>query len=194
MKEDSEFQSWLEGQSRDKMKIDKEDKINKLYIEFEELNKEEQEKEEQRVKRELEMYEKEKEMLKIIEEEKKKHQLDLISHEMEMKNLHLHENEELVLNRIKLQAEYDKERILEMISLTFTHITNFVTSFLSNQEQVLITIFIVISITTSYYIIKEVASLLRSLLELYMGKPKLVRETSYTQHWIVRILKFGFYK
>jgi ATPase family AAA domain-containing protein 3A/B len=92
-------------------------------------------------------------------------------------------NEELQIKRIQLQAKLDTERMVEGIRSSFAQITSIVKSLISRPKQLLIILGVILFVILFYYFVREFAALIRTMLQRRLGRPVLVRETSY--HWSI---------
>lgn len=158
-------------------KLSRENAANFLEMEKELASKRELLERESAEQTRSQRHEKEKEMAAVeFEHEKAK-----ITAELEARARLGKANQELELNRLKLQAKLDTELYLESIKLIFHQFYKLVQDLVSHPEQLALVAAILASIIAAYYLIKETITFLRHLIQSSIGKPVLVRETSY--HW-----------
>ena len=118
---------------------------------------------------------------KELEEQKLLHEKEKIRAEIQAKAELEKTNEEIALRKIQAQAELDTQRMIAGIQTIFDQVSGLFISMISQPEHLAMASLIFLSFVFCYYIIKEVVQLVRRSIQAYLGKPLLVRETSF--HW-----------
>ena len=92
---------------------------------------------------------------------------------------------------LQAKAKLDNIRNTEMIKTIFTQILIVVSTALSNPTQLFYSLGALLALLLLYYASKEVISVIRDFVQTQIGKPTLVRETSYhysiLPQWLSRI-------
>lgn len=121
---------------------------------------------------------KELEGLKLLFEKEK------IKAEMEAKSAQNKQQEEMELNKLKVQSRMDTERMIMGIKTVSNQISSIVQTVFAQPRQVAMIAGIVLVLIALYYFIRESMKLLRQFIQSRLGRPSLVRETSYNWHFL----------
>ena len=99
-------------------------------------------------------------------------------------------NEDLLLRKMQLQTKLNTEQIIEVIKIIFNQFNVILNDLLTKPKQLFVIIVSILSLLIIYYLIKEFISIIKNFLQLRLGKPQLVRETSY--QWSIQIYLYSF--
>lgn len=88
-------------------------------------------------------------------------------------------NEEIQIKKIKLQAKLETERMVQGIKSVSQQVSSMIQKVFSQPEQLLFISGMFLAIVFCYYLIREFSSLVRQFIQDRLGRPVLVRETSY---------------
>ncbi len=90
-------------------------------------------------------------------------------------------NEEMNIRKLQMQSKLDTERMIETIKNISNQIIIIFKNIFQHPKQLLMISSIIVLLVLSYFFIKELSNLIRQFIQSNIGKPLLVRETSY--HW-----------
>jgi ATPase family AAA domain-containing protein 3A/B len=127
-----------------------------------------------------------------MESEKAKYQENYIRAEIQAKADQERANEDVTIRKIKLQANLDSKRMVEGLAMASAQLAKFTRSIVSHPKQcavVVVSMFIALFV---YYSIKEFSLAFRQYVQSKLGRPSLVRETSYAR-WS-SLLPLGLYR
>ena len=131
--------------------------------------------------KELESKKLELEKSKIAEELKAKKELNNI-------------NEELEINRIKLKSTLDSERMSRNIMLISSQVNAIVMTVVSEPEKLAKIAAILVFVYFVIYLVRTLISAIRHMIQSTLGKPVLVRETSYHVSFLPFFLTWNYWK
>lgn len=126
--------------------------------------------------------------MKKIELEKEK-----ITAELEAKARQEIANEDLTLRRIELQAKLDTDRVIEIVRTISLQVSKIITDLIAKPEEVAYLLGIVLGLVIAYYALREALSLLKNFFQSQLGKPSLVRETSYQMNIIAALASLFYF-
>lgn len=92
-------------------------------------------------------------------------------------------NEDVTIRRLQLEASLDAAKIVEGIKVVADQLSSIVGQIASKPKQLMAISGIFLASVILYYVIKELIGMLRELIQSYLGRPSLVRETSYRSSW-----------
>eukprot|EP00752_Nemacystus_decipiens_P007451 g6660.t1 len=104
--------------------------------------------------------------------------VERVQAEVEAKLAAEHQNEDVMLRKIRAQGDEDRKRTQEAINTILAHLASAAVGLLSDPRRVLVLSSWLLGLLAGYLFLKEGTLLLRQLVETYLGKPGLVRETS----------------
>ncbi|CAM9889849.1 unnamed protein product, partial [Ectocarpus fasciculatus] len=113
-----------------------------------------------------------------MEAQKRQMDVDRVQAEVEARFAAEQQNEDVMLRKIQAQGEEDRRRTQEAINTVLAHLTSGVYGLVSDPRRALTLTSWLLGLLAGYMVLKEGTLLLRQLLETYLGKPSLVRETS----------------
>jgi ATPase family AAA domain-containing protein 3A/B len=117
---------------------------------------------------------------KIYENQKLIYEKNKIDIELQGKLKQIKIEQEIEIEKLQLQSKLDTERMINSIKTITLQINNILLQILSQPIQLLQFLFIILLLLFLYYIIKESIIILRKYIQSRLGKPSLVRETSYS--------------
>lgn len=132
-------------------------------------------------------YEKEVSQLKLVSE-KERIQAELVA-KMEIDKA----NEEINIRKLQMQAKLDTERNIENIRSVFQQIALMLRTFLSQPRQVAMLVCAIFGLYFLFYLVKESIAALKLFIQKQLGRPSLVRETSYHISIIPKVLTFSYW-
>jgi ATPase family AAA domain-containing protein 3A/B len=115
-----------------------------------------------------------------MEVEKLKHEKEKIRVEIEAKAAQTRVQQEMELRKIQAQSKLDTERMITAIKTVSAQVSRIVSEVFAKPEQVAIITTVILSLIALYYVFKELFKLLKQYVQSRIGRPSLVRETSYT--------------
>jgi ATPase family AAA domain-containing protein 3A/B len=92
-------------------------------------------------------------------------------------------NEDVTIRRLQLEASLDAAKVVEGIKVVADQISNIAGQIAARPKQLMIISGIFLLSVILFYVIKELIGMLRELIQSYLGRPSLVRETSYKSAW-----------
>ncbi|CAM9405685.1 unnamed protein product [Ectocarpus sp. 6 AP-2014] len=113
-----------------------------------------------------------------MEAQKRQMDMERVQAEVEAKFAAEQQNEDVMLRKIQAQGEEDRRRTQEAINTVLAHLASAVYGLVSDPRRALTLTSWLLGLLAGYMVLKEGTLLLRQLLETYLGKPSLVRETS----------------
>jgi ATPase family AAA domain-containing protein 3A/B len=125
--------------------------------------------------------------VKKIELEKEK-----ITVELEAKAKQEIENEDMTIRKMQLQAKLDTDRFLEIIRTTSKHIGAILGEFISRPQQLMMVFGAVVALVVIYQAFRELISIAKTFFQLRLGRPSLVRETSF--EWTIQSILLAPWK
>lgn len=129
---------------------------------------------EEKLQREKMQFEKE------LELQKAKYQEEKIKAEIKAKAEQERANEDLTIRRLQMQANLDTKRFMDGVEVVMNQVSTLFKELLTRPTQLLTLVAVVFLASLSYYAIKEISISLRQYVQNYLGRPLLVRETSFT--------------
>ncbi|CAM9476678.1 unnamed protein product [Ectocarpus sp. 8 AP-2014] len=130
-----------------------------------------------------------------MEAQKRQMDMERVQAEVEAKFAAEQQNEDVMLRKIQAQGEEDRRRTQEAINTVLAHLASAVYGLVSDPRRALTLTSWLLGLLAGYMVLKEGTLLLRQLLETYLGKPSLVRETSRvgtlrsTNHRLLHVAK-----
>ncbi len=118
---------------------------------------------------------------KVVETKRLEYEKEKIRAEIEARSQQDRINEEIAIRKIQTQSKLDTERMVEGIKSISMQISAVLKDILSRPQQLGIIAGILLLLITCYFLIREFSSMIRQFVQMRIGKPNLVRETSY--HW-----------
>lgn len=115
-----------------------------------------------------------------LEQQKLEHEKEKIRVEIEAKAAQKRVQQEMELLKIQTQSKLDTERMITAIKTVSAQVSRIVAEIFAKPEQVAVVTGIILGLIAMYYIFKEIFKLLRQYIQSRIGKPSLVRETSFT--------------
>lgn len=116
-----------------------------------------------------------------------------IKAEIEAKTQQDRLNEEAAMRKLEMQSKLDTERMVQGIKSVSTQVSTIVKDVFSRPKQVAMIAGILLGILACYYIIREFSAMVREFIQSRIGKPSLVRETSYHLSIWPDFLRLSFY-
>ncbi len=132
-------------------------------------------------------YEKEVSQLKLVSE-KERIQAELVA-KLEIDKA----NEEINIRKLQMQAKLDTERNIENIRSVFQQIVQMVRTFLSQPQQVAMFVCAIFGLYFFFYLVKESIAALKIFIQKQLGRPSLVRETSYHISIIPKVMTLSYW-
>jgi ATPase family AAA domain-containing protein 3A/B len=132
-------------------------------------------------------YEKQLNQMKL-ESEKERIQAELVA-KMEIDKA----NEDINIRKLQMQAKLDTERNIESIRSVFQQIVQMVHTFLSQPYQVALFVGAIFALYLAYYLVKESIAALKTFIQKQLGRPSLVRETSYHVTILPKVLTLSYW-
>jgi ATPase family AAA domain-containing protein 3A/B len=118
---------------------------------------------------------------KELEAKRLDYEKEKIRAEVEAKAQQDRVNEEIAIRKIQMQSRLDTERMVQGIRSVSVQVSTIVKDVLSRPKQLAMIAGILLALITCYFLIREFSSMVRQFIQARIGKPTLVRETSY--HW-----------
>lgn len=118
---------------------------------------------------------------KELEAKRLEYEKEKIRAEVEAKAQQDRINEEIAIRKIQMQSRLDTERMVQGIRSVSGQVSTIVKDVLSRPKQLAMIAGIILALVTCYFLIREFSSMVRQFIQARIGKPSLVRETSY--HW-----------
>lgn len=131
---------------------------------------------------------------KIYENQKLIYEKNKINIELQGKLKQIKIEQEIEIEKLQLQSKLDTERMINSIKTITLQINNILLQILSQPIQLLQFLFIILLLLFLYYIIKESIIIIRKYIQSRLGKPSLVRETSYSWSIVPIFIHNLFYK
>ena len=125
---------------------------------------------------------------KDLEFQKAKYQEEKIKAEIQAKAEQERANEDVVIRRLQMQANLDTKRFLDAAEVVMSQVTTLLRDILSRPYQLLTLVLFVFVASMSYYAVKEISISLRQYVQNYLGRPLLVRETSFSWSFLPAFL------
>jgi ATPase family AAA domain-containing protein 3A/B len=119
-----------------------------------------------------------------LDSKKLSYEKEKISLEMEAKMNNEKLAEEIAIRKLQIQSKLDTERMIEGIKNISNQIISIMKNIFSHPKQLLMIASLIFLLILCYFLIKELSTLIRSFIQSNLGKPLLVRETSYSWSWI----------
>lgn len=120
------------------------------------------------------------EQASLLESQKLEHEKEKIRVEIEAKAVQKRIQQEMELRRIQAQSRLDTERMIAGIKTVSGQISKIVSEIFAKPEKVAIVTSVILALIALYYMFKEFFKMVRQYVQSRIGKPSLVRETSYT--------------
>jgi hypothetical protein len=119
--------------------------------------------------------------LKELEKQKLINEKEKISLELESKLNQEKLNEEIAIRKLELQSKLDTDRMITSIKNISQQIIFIFQNIFAHPKQLVMIAVLILLLIFNYFFIKELSNLIRQFIQSNLGKPLLVRETSY--HW-----------
>ncbi len=87
-------------------------------------------------------------------------------------------NEDIHLRRLKAESEQRRKRNIAAINAVFAHVSTSLSSAANNPKEVLTFVGYICLLVSSIFFARETSKLIRSIIESFIGRPQLVRETT----------------
>lgn len=129
-----------------------------------------------------------------LEEQKASFEKEKIKAEIEARAEQERVNEDVNIRRLQMQSTLDTKKLVEGIKLVSEHVSKVAMELISRPMQLAAVGGIVLLSVLVYYSVRELVSMMRELVQAYLGKPSLVRETSYQSNisgMLKRLVTFG---
>lgn len=129
-----------------------------------------------------------------LEDQKAQFEKEKIRAEIEARAEQERANEDITIRRLQMQSSLDTAKMVETIELVSEHVSKVATELISRPKQLAAIAAIILASVLVYYSVRELVSMLRELVQSYLGKPSLVRETSYQSTFksiLSSVLSFG---
>lgn len=114
-----------------------------------------------------------------LEEQKSKFEKEKIKAEIEARAEQERTNEDINIRRLQMQSSLETKKLVEGIKLVSEHASKVAMELISRPMQLAAVGGIILLSVLVYYSVRELVSMMRELVQAYLGKPSLVRETSY---------------
>jgi len=108
-------------------------------------------------------------------------EMEKIKAEVDAKAEQERANEDVVIRKMQAKAKLDTDRLIEGIKTVSQQVTRMVNELISRPKQVAAIIAVLLALLAVYYAMRELITVVREFIQAQIGKPSLVRETSY--HW-----------
>eukprot|EP00903_Cladosiphon_okamuranus_P008285 g7974.t1 len=118
------------------------------------------------------------ELEKELDAQKLEMDLERVQAEVDAKVAAEQQNEDVMLRKIRAQGEEDRKRTQEAINTVLAHLAGAAVGLMADPRRLLMLSSWLFGLLAGYLFLKESTLLLRQLVETYLGKPGLVRETS----------------
>lgn len=115
-----------------------------------------------------------------LEQQKLEHEKEKIRVEIDAKAAQKRIQQEMELLKMQTQSKLDTERMITGIKAISAQVSRIVSEIFAKPKQVAIVTGIILGLIALYYVFKELFKLLRQYVQSRIGKPSLVRETSFT--------------
>lgn len=115
-----------------------------------------------------------------LELKKLQYEKEKIKAELDAKASQILADQQIQLQKIQAQSKLDTDRMITGIKTISNQISRIATEIFSKPKQVAIFVAIILSLFALYYLMKEISNIIRQYIKSRIGKPSLVRETSYT--------------
>mmetsp|Transcript_20217 Transcript_20217/g.34431 ORF Transcript_20217/g.34431 Transcript_20217/m.34431 type:complete len:791 (-) Transcript_20217:64-2436(-) len=116
---------------------------------------------------------------KELEQKKLDHEKEKIRLEIEAKASQQKAVQEMELRKMEAKSKLDTQRMVTGIQTVSKQISSITAEVLSRPTQVAMIVGIVLGLISVYYLFKEISKLLRQYIQTRLGRPSLIRETSY---------------
>eukprot|EP01039_Chlorochromonas_danica_P010427 gene10427-11546_t len=116
-----------------------------------------------------------------------------IRSEIEAKTQQDRMNEEASLRKLEMQSKLDTERMVQGIKSVSSQLSTIVQDIFSRPRQIAILAAIFLVVLAAYYLIREFSTMVREFIQNRIGKPTLVRETSYHLSFWPSFLTWSYY-
>jgi ATPase family AAA domain-containing protein 3A/B len=87
-------------------------------------------------------------------------------------------NEDIHLRRLRAESEQRRKRNIAAINAIFTHLSTSLSNAVRQPKEVLTFVGYVCLLVSSIFFARETSKLIRSIIESFIGRPQLVRETT----------------
>lgn len=135
------------------------------------------------------------ELNRDLEQRKAQLEVDKIRAELGAKADAERANEDVNIRKMQAQAQLDTQRMVEGIRTVSQQVVVIVQEFLSRPQQIAAVLGAIVAVFASYHVFCQVVVLLREWVRSRLGRPSLVRETSYSwsvlPNWLHSLLSGG---
>ena len=131
----------------------------------------------------------------LLEDQRRMDELKRVEEEAKAKEAVERENEDLVLRALRASMDEQRKKVLEAIELIALFLARGAAALFDDLQMLATTVAALVLLVGGGFFAKEAAAFARSLAEAYLGRPRLVRETSRkrfvrTQYFLKMII-FG---
>jgi ATPase family AAA domain-containing protein 3A/B len=120
------------------------------------------------------------------EQSKANIEIEKIKAEIEAKALQERMNEDVTIRRIQMEAQLNTQKMIDIIKIISTHILQIISDILSEPYKIFVFLGFIFLLFVLYYSFIQMVQVVREFVQSKLGKPKLIRETSYAKrHYII---------
>lgn len=88
-------------------------------------------------------------------------------------------NEDVSVRKLELKSKLERLRQTDAIKQVSGHISGFIQQIITQPKQLAVILGILLGFIAAYYVVREILSVIRELIQAQLGRPSLVRETSF---------------
>ena len=88
-------------------------------------------------------------------------------------------NEDISIRKLKLKSKLERMRQKDAIQQLSSQVSAFIQQIITQPRQLAIILGIFLGFIATYYVVREILSVIREFIQTQLGRPSLVRETSY---------------
>lgn len=129
--------------------------------------------------------------IKEIDEQKLAFERERISGEIEAKEKVEKMNEAISIRKLQMTSRLETERFIQSIKSVSFQLSKLIQDAISHPQQLAVVIGVIIVMIGIFFCIRELATVIRQLIQSTIGRPVLVRETS--SRWNLQILFANFF-
>jgi ATPase family AAA domain-containing protein 3A/B len=119
-----------------------------------------------------------------LEVQKSQYEGEKIRAEIQAKAELERKNEDVTIRRLTLQADLDTKRFIDGFEAVWTQLAVAIRDLLSRPSDVLLLLGLIFVAVISFHSIKEFSMTLRQYIQNQLGRPMLIRETSFSRFWL----------
>ncbi|CAM9875822.1 unnamed protein product [Scytosiphon promiscuus] len=131
-----------------------------------------------RLETEIQIRRRRMELEREMDAQKLQMDVERVQVEVEAKVAAEQQNEDVMLRKIRAQGDEDRKRTQEAINTVLAHISSGAIGLMADPRRAVMLASWLLGLAAGYLVLREGTLLLRQLVEMYLGKPGLVRETS----------------